>query len=206
MDGYHVEDGGYQMEVAMRDGGGSVPVGTEDVVSSVRADHDKVEHLLSSLDSTADTGLAEYFCQLREELVRHEVAEELIVYPAFRRNVPGGDAIADRRISEQSEAEAALARLEKHENEPVVLRAGLLQLRRDVLEHAENEEREVLPALETHTKAKDLQDLGQRYRKALDSAPTHPHPHMPDTPPGNVLLGPIAAVVDRMRDAMRPSS
>ena len=131
--------------------------------------------------------------------MRHEVAEELIVYPAFRRNVPGGDAIADRRISEQSEAEAALARLEKHENEPVVLRAGLLQLRRDVLEHAENEEREVLPALETHTKAKDLQDLGQRYRKALDSAPTHPHPHMPDTPPGNVLLGPIAAVVDRMR-------
>jgi hemerythrin superfamily protein len=206
MDGYHVEDGGYQMEVTMRDGGGSVPVGTEDVVSSVRADHDKVEHLLSSLDSTADSGLAEYFCQLREELVRHEVAEELIVYPAFRRNVPGGDAIADRRISEQSEAEAALARLEKHENEPVVLRAGLLQLRRDVLEHAENEEREVLPALETHTKAKDLQDLGQRYRKALDSAPTHPHPHMPDTPPGNVLLGPIAAVVDRMRDAMRPSS
>ena len=201
-----MEDGGYQMEVAMRDGGGSVPVGTEDVVRSVRADHDKVEHLLSSLDSTADAGLAEYFCQLREELVRHEVAEELIVYPAFRRNVPGGDAIADRRISEQSEAEAALARLEKHENEPVVLRAGLLQLRRDVLEHAENEEREVLPALETHTKAKDLQDLGQRYRKALDSAPTHPHPHMPDTPPGNVLLGPIAAVVDRMRDAMRPSS
>lgn len=44
-------------------------------------------------------------------------------------------------------------------------------------------------------------ELGRRYVKAKDAAPTHPHPHAPDTPPGNVVLGPVAALVDRVRDA-----
>ena len=183
-----------------------MPTGAEDVVAAVKEDHRRVETMFSSLDTVEDSELVGYFCELREELVRHEVAEELVVYPALRRNVPGGDTIADACIREQSEAESSLSRLEKHEDEPVVLRAGLLQLRRDVLAHAEHEEREVLPSLETHTKAKDLQILGDRYRKALESAPTHPHPHAPDTPPGNTVLGPVAAVMDRMRDAMKRSA
>jgi hemerythrin superfamily protein len=183
-----------------------VPLETQDVVTLVRADHNKVETMFSRLDVTDDDSLVEYFCQLREELVRHEVAEELVVYPSFRRNVPGGDAVADACIAEQSEAERALARLDKLEHEPVALRAGILQLKRDVLGHAQHEEREILPSLEAHTKAKDLQELGMRYRKALASAPSHPHPHAPDTPPGNVVLGPVAAVMDRMRDAMKRSA
>ena len=41
--------------------------------------------------------------------------------------------------------------------------------------------------------------LGQRYEKAKKAAPSHPHPHAPDSPPGNVVLGPIAAVFDKVR-------
>jgi hypothetical protein len=37
-------------------------------------------------------------------------------------------------------------------------------------------------------------------------APTHPHPNAPDTPPGNMVLGPVAALADRFRDAMRKAS
>lgn len=183
-----------------------MPAEVDDVVALVQADHRKVESVFSRLDSTDDARLVEYFCQLREELVRHEVAEELVVYPAFRRNVPDGDAVADACIAEQAEAEEALARLDKLEDEPVALRAGLLQLRRDVLEHAQHEEREVLPALESHTSAKELRGLGERYAKALASAPTHPHPHAPDTPPGNRVLGPVAAVMDKIRDSMKKSA
>ena len=45
--------------------------------------------------------------------------------------------------------------------------------------------------------------MGERYERAKASAPTHPHPHAPNTPPGNVVLGPIAALADRIRDAAR---
>jgi len=37
-------------------------------------------------------------------------------------------------------------------------------------------------------------------------APTHPHPNAPDTPPGNMVLGAVAALADRFRDAMRKAS
>jgi hypothetical protein len=32
------------------------------------------------------------------------------------------------------------------------------------------------------------------------AAPTHPHPAAPDTPPGNILLGPFVAFMDRVKD------
>jgi hypothetical protein len=38
---------------------------------------------------------------------------------------------------------------------------------------------------------------------AKATAPTHPHPKAPNQPPGNILLGPIAAIIDRARDAAR---
>jgi hemerythrin superfamily protein len=178
---------------------------TDDVVALLKADHEEVRGVLSGLDGIADPALVEYFCEIREQLVRHEVAEEVVVYPAFRRLVPGGDSIADTLLAEQADAEQSLARLEK-ESEPAALRAGLRSLRDDVLAHAEHEEGSIFPTLEAHGAPGELRELAIRYQRALDSAPTHPHPHLPDTPPGNVVLGPIAALVDRVRDAMRQSA
>jgi hypothetical protein len=45
--------------------------------------------------------------------------------------------------------------------------------------------------------------LGERYKQAKAAAPTHPHPHAPDTPPANVVSGPVTALADRVRDAIR---
>lgn len=44
-------------------------------------------------------------------------------------------------------------------------------------------------------------DLGRRYSHPGASGPTHPHPSPPDTPPGNLVAGPVAALFDRIRDA-----
>lgn len=175
----------------------------KNIVELLLRDHRKVETMLTKLDTTPDNKLGDYFCGLREELVRHEVAEELIVYPAFRKNVQGGDEIADACIAEQSKAEEKLAQLEKEDTTTVSFRTQLGDLRQAVLMHANHEEREVFPALQQNTSVTDLDQLGERYEKALKAAPTHPHPHAPDTPPGNTVMGPIAALMDRMRDAMR---
>lgn len=178
---------------------------TEDqsVVELLLRDHKKVEAMIGQLEEMPESRLGDFFCQLREELVRHEVAEELIVYPAFRENVPGGDAIADACIAEQSEAEEMLARLDKDDPTTPAFRAQLAELGRAVLAHAEHEQVDVFPALERDTDRSQLEQLGQRYEKALASAPTHPHPHAPDSPPGNTVMGPVAALVDRIRDSMR---
>lgn len=177
----------------------------QSVVELLLRDHQKAERLLGELDSTSDSGLEEYFCRLREELVRHEVAEELIVYPAFRRNVDAGDEIANACIAEQRQAAAALADLEKADIARPSFRMRLEELRGAVLAHAKHEETAVFPVLARATASSELAELGERYEKALAAAPTHPHPHAPTTPPGNVVVGSVEALVDRVRDAMHAS-
>jgi hypothetical protein len=140
------------------------------------------------------------FWKLTNDLVRHEVAEELVVYPALR-DLPGGAQIADARIAEQSEAEERLARMEKLDAESPQFVTELATLRSAVLEHAKAEEETALAMLLGAVAPDKRIELGQRYVSAKDAAPSHPHPHAPDTPPGNMVLGPVAALIDRVRDA-----
>lgn len=178
----------------------------ESIVSLIMKDHENVKSLFSRLDMTSSEKLGDLFCELRETLVRHEVAEELTLYPLFRSEVPGADAIADARIAEQSEAEEKLQKLEKMEPEAPTFIAALTALRADVLAHAEKEQLEVLSRLSEHATPDKLNQAGARYARAVQSAPTHPHPHAPDTPPGNLVMGPVAVLADRMRDAMKKAS
>jgi hypothetical protein len=39
--------------------------------------------------------------------------------------------------------------------------------------------------------------------KAKKLAPTRPHPRAPDSPPGNLVAAPLAAMMDRGRDLVR---
>ena len=73
----------------------------DDVVRLLEEDHQLVQSRFESLSAAPADGRAELFWKLTNDLVRHEVAEEVVVYPAIR-DVPGGDAIADARIAEQS--------------------------------------------------------------------------------------------------------
>jgi hemerythrin superfamily protein len=175
---------------------------THNVLDLLISDHRMAEQLLDRFDSVPSSGRSEYFCEVVHELVRHEMAEELVVYPALRSDAPNGAAQADARIAEQSEAERMLDEMEKLDPESPEFRAKFLQLRTAVLEHAEAEESQTFPLLQQTESASKLDEMGERYERAKSSAPTHPHPHAPDTPPGNKIMGTIAAILDKTRDAM----
>lgn len=170
------------------------------IVTLLVEDHRSVEQRMADFVGTAPDSRAEAFWKLTDELVRHEVAEEVILYPALR-SLPGGDRLADQRITEESEAEAQLARMEKLDPTSPEFMAEFTDLRAAVLEHAKAEERQVFPLVNEKVSSVRLVDLGERYQKAKHSAPNHPHPHAPDTPPGNKVVGPLAALIDRIRDA-----
>ena len=177
--------------------------GGPSVIELLKRDHEKIKGMFVELDTKPAVELSDYLCALREELVRHEVAEELIVYLVFRRDVPGGEEIADARIAEQAATEEVLHELEKQDPLSASFRTRLEELRVSVLRHATHEEETVFPPLAAHASVDARSKLGDRYEKALKAAPTHPHPHAPDRPPGNAVLGPMAALIDRVRDAMR---
>ena len=150
-----------------------------------------------------DTEWATQFSKLVKDLAAHEVADEETVYPALRAWVDGGDALAEARIEEQQEAQVLLAHMEKMEVGTREFRQSLTELKSAVLDHAQHEESEVFPALRREIAPERLRALGQAYVVAKALAPTHPHPHAPRTFPGNVLVGPAIAIVDRAYDVVR---
>lgn len=174
-----------------------------DIKASLLSDHRAVEAEFDRYDKLTADQRSEYFCALVPVLVAHEVAEEEILYPAIRRVDKQAEAVVDERIAEQSEAEELLKKMEKLDPPSAEFDISFKKLRAAVLEHAQSEEKTVFPLLDQHDGAFDRGRMGELYQKAKDIAPTHPHPHAPDTPPGNLVIGPIAAIADRVRDAIR---
>jgi hemerythrin superfamily protein len=175
---------------------------SDDVLTLLTRDHRAVETLLGRFDSIAPADRASYFCEVTQNLVAHEVSEELVVYPALREHSEQGEAVTEARLGEQAEAEETLAQMEDLDPRSAEFTTEFKKLRQAVLAHAQAEESSVFSLLERLTTIEQRQEMGDRYEKAKTTAPTHPHPHAPDTPPGNIVMGPVAAIFDRARDAL----
>lgn len=175
----------------------------QDVLALLTQDHQAAEAMLQRFEETDSAARADYFCEVVQTLVGHEVAEELVVYPVVRDASDEGEQVADARLDEQAEAEQTLAELEDLDANSGAFTNKFKKLRENVLAHAQAEEETVFPLLEDTTTAQQREELGARYQKAKVTAPTHPHPHAPDTPPGDKIAGPIAALFDRARDAVQ---
>jgi hemerythrin superfamily protein len=171
------------------------------IIQELRHDHEQVRRLFSRIENATGEHRRELFEQLVGELVRHEVAEEEILRPVSKRDA--GEAIAGARLKEESKAEALLKDMEKLDVNSSEFNTKLKRLRQQVEAHAEAEESKEFPRVEAKESRDRLQQMGAAYEAAKKLAPTHPHPSTPNTPMANLLVGPLAAVVDRTRDAVR---
>nr|BFE88311.1 hypothetical protein GCM10020093_109120 [Planobispora longispora] len=134
--------------------------------------------------------------------MRHSVAEEAYLYPAVRDLIPGGDALADRELAEHAEAEETMKELERTDVSEARHEILMNRLIAEVRAHVQEEENMLFPKLRESTDESRLAELGHKIQAIKKIAPTHPHPSAPDTPPGNMMMGPLAGLVDRMRDAL----
>jgi iron-sulfur cluster repair protein YtfE (RIC family) len=171
------------------------------IIEALRHDHDEVREMFARLDAATGEQRRELFQQLLSELVRHEVAEEEILRPVSKRDA--GEAIANARIKEESQAEELLKEMEKLDPGSAEFSSKLAKLRREVERHAEAEETKEFPRVAKKESTERLEQMGRAYEAAKRAAPTRPHPSTPNTPVANMLVGPLAAVVDRARDAVR---
>lgn len=173
-----------------------------DVVQLLLEDHGAVEGLFERLDDE-DEDVAELFGEIVRSLTMHEVAEEEVVYPAVRRWVDGGSELADARLTEERAGKELLAAMERMEIGSQEFRDSLQALKTATLGHAASEEAEVFPALQASVAPEKLRSLAFAYAMAKAVAPTHPHPGVPNTLPGHLLIGPAFALVDRAYDVIR---
>ena len=176
-----------------------------DMIEILKHDHREVEEMFREIEgldgSRAGSAKRQLVEKVTVELVRHSAVEEMYLYPAARKALPTGEALADEEIKEHAEAERLLKDLESMD-----LGADydikLEKLMAAVREHIQEEEQVLFVALSASCGADELQDLGHKISAAKKLAPTHPHPDAPDNPPANKVTGPVLGLVDKVRDAM----
>ncbi|MDP9388006.1 MAG: hemerythrin domain-containing protein [Actinomycetota bacterium] len=175
-----------------------------DVIEFLLAQHQEVRQLFAQVQTGGGEARREPFECLVRLLAVHETAEEEVVYPALRSTGPDGERIADERTAEEDEAKKVLSDLERiGPTDEEHFDAKLEAFRLLVIDHAESEEREVFPRLRASLDADKLRSMRSAVEAAERMAPTHPHPHAPESAVGNMLTGPFVAMADKVRDAIR---
>jgi len=176
-----------------------------DAIELLTSDHREVEQFFRQYEAaTHDDGVAHHAAeQIIKELSVHAAIEEMILYPTMRQVAPDQKGLVDHSLEEHQEVKELLGRVDGKPANDAEVRKLFGELKSSVEEHVSEEEGKLFPALRQHVKEDQLMELGEKMAKAKAMAPTHPHPNAPNTPPGNIVAGPLAAIADKVRDFLR---
>jgi hypothetical protein len=176
-----------------------------DVIEVLEHDHREVEEMFAELESLRGASTEEdkerrktLTEQVTIELVRHSVAEEVLVYPEVEKKVSAEEA--EHAREEHAEAEATLQRLEKLDAGDPSFDDELAELMKEIRHHIEDEEGEMFKHMRRSIDAGELRNLGARVEAFKKVAPTRPHPNVPNEALPRAAAGPAASLFDRMRD------
>ena len=176
-----------------------------DAITLLKDDHRSFERLFKRYEQAGDRAFVEKRAlvdRIIEELSRHAAIEEQLFYPVARATVPGTDDIALESLEEHHIVKWVLSELERMDPTDERFDAKVTVLIENVRHHVEEEETEFFPKVRDELGRNALGDLGDTMAKFKEVAPTHPHPTSPDTPPGNLVTGAAAGVVDHVTDTI----
>ena len=172
-----------------------------DIIDVLTKDHSEVNQLFGRF---ARASKPETLDELGKEIIRelsiHAAIEEQFVYPLLRRKVDDGGELANHSIEEHQEVKELLDKLEKSDSSQAAYVQTMERVIENVREHIAEEEGEILPKLRATTSADTRRAVGEIADKAKSIVPTHPHPMVPGTATAQLIAGPWASLVDRIRD------
>ena len=175
----------------------------QDAIQLLTTDHEEVDAMFRKVETLPDGDAKDELVQnIVRELSVHAVIEEQVLYPAMRTALPDGDALVEEAIDEHQQAKELLSDIEKSST-PGERDTLLRQVMTSIRHHVQEEEGELFPKLRTAIGEAELMEMGSKLASAKQMAPTHPHPKAPNTPPGNVIAGAAATLMDKARDALR---
>jgi hemerythrin superfamily protein len=172
-----------------------------DLLDEVLEDHDEIKKLFAKVEASTGDAKRDAFEDLVRKLAVHETAEQEVVHPLLRN--AGGEEIVEKRLTEEKEGEKMLAELLKMGTGDPTFDRTFATLRGAVLEHADHEQEQEHPKIREKVDEERLRKLAKVFRTAELAAPTRPHPLGPTSAAGNLAVGPVVAIMDRARDAVR---
>lgn len=175
---------------------------TADAIALLKRDHRAVEQLFKRFEKAGDgakVAKRRLVDEMTTQLSRHAEIEELIFYPAVRREVGGADSDVLEALEEHHVVKVVLRELEDMASTDERFDAKVTVMIENVRHHVKEEEQELFPEVRDRMSRRRLVELGVALREAKPRVPTRPHPNAPDEPPANALIGGAVAAVDRAR-------
>jgi hemerythrin superfamily protein len=176
-----------------------------DAITLLKDDHKTVETLFKRFEKAGDRAHVEkrdIVDRFTEALSIHAAIEEQLFYPVVRATVPGTEDVALESLEEHHIVKWVLSELDHMAPEDERFDAKVTVLIENVRHHVREEENDFFPRVRDELGRNALNDLGDAMAEARRTAPTHPHPRSPDSPPGNVVVGAAAGVADRIGDTV----
>jgi iron-sulfur cluster repair protein YtfE (RIC family) len=167
---------------------------SDDVVSQLTDDHETVEQLLERFETTPQDLRMALLWNLAENLVRHHVAEEAVLFPVLCE-IPGGKRITQTKLEEHAAIEKHVIGIELVDPAQDEFLSALAELRIKVLDHSRHEEEDAFLLLERNVQGSELLELGELYYKVKALAP-------PLVPPSrNSASVPVSSMIEHVRAA-----
>jgi hemerythrin superfamily protein len=175
-------------------------------IAVLQADHRAILSLfrkLRALRGAASEAKKEVAAKLVRELSTHAAIEEQVFYPRVRAEIADAAELAAESLEEHNVVKWQLEALRTMDPRDDRYDAKLAVLTEVTVRHMKKEETLLFPLVRDAFGIAKLSALGAKLELAKKTAPTRPHPRAPDEPPGNLLIGVAAGVLDRGRDTAR---
>lgn len=176
-----------------------------DAITLLEQDHEEVEALFARFEQLTATAVVPK--DVVEGVIRnlsiHAAVEEQAFYPLLRRELPDGERLVEEALGEHQQVKEMLSRLDKIGHDHPETRTILTQLVDEVRHHVEEERAEAFPRFREQVGHDRLVEIGDAMQAIRKVAPTKPHPNAPNTPPGNLVAGPMAGIADRVVDLVK---
>jgi len=174
-----------------------------DAITLLKQDHESVEQLFKQFEQAGDRAHVrkrELVDRIIEELSVHAAIEEQLFYPVARSAVPDTEDATLESLEEHHVVKWLLSELEEMDPAHERFDAKVTVLIENVRHHVDEEETEFFPKVRAELGRNELAELGASLAEAKKTAPTRPHPRLPDSGPANVVAGAIAGAADRVGD------
>jgi hemerythrin-like domain-containing protein len=178
-----------------------------DVVDLLSADHREFDRIFTELEQLSGRSGPDDVRRKRElvdevtiGLAKHSVAEETQVYPLVEKQLDEEEAQHSKE--EHAEAEETMKRLERMDAGDAEFDAVVARLIQEIRHHVEHEEGRMFAELRARLSHEQLVELAEKVETVKKYAPTRPHPLTPNEGVVRTVAGPLASLLDHLRDAV----
>jgi hemerythrin superfamily protein len=137
-----------------------------DVVERIEHDHRAVEQLFAEFTESRSKSKALEIC---DELDKHTKAEDQAVYPVFAEELSDEQTKVKEASDEHKEARQLIGQIRNTQDDEHLAEL-MSQLEQAVQHHVREEESEMLPKARRELPTDELDELGQQFEAAKQSA------------------------------------